>query len=122
VAVAIDAMLAERGGPESGPLFVTTRGGSSYELAVHRLLRRLARRAGLPQADRISPHSLRHTAITELLDASGGDLRQAQDFAGHADPRTTRRYDRARDNLDQHGAYVLAARFAALPCAAADDV
>jgi site-specific recombinase XerD len=111
VAQAIDAMLAERDRPEHGPLFLTATGRSLYELYVYRLLRRLARQAGLTQADRLSPHSLRHTAITELLDASGGDLRRAQDFAGHADPRTTRRYDRNRDNLDRHGAYLLAARF-----------
>jgi integrase/recombinase XerD len=30
---------------------------------------------------------------------------------GHADPRTTRRYDRARGNLDRHPAHVLATRF-----------
>jgi hypothetical protein len=58
--------------------------------------------AGIPAADKLSPHSLRHTAITEILDATGGDLRRAQDFAGHADPRTTRRYDRARHQLDSH--------------------
>ena len=72
---------------------------------------RLARRAGLAAASGLSPHSLRHTAITEILDATGGDLRRAQDFAGHADPRTTRRYDRRRDQLDNHGAYLLAGRF-----------
>jgi len=104
-------MLAERGQPDTGPLFGTPSGRPIYELYVYRLIRRLARRADIPAADRLSPHSLRHTAITELLDATGGDLRTAQDFAGHADPRTTRRYDRARHNLDAHGAYLLAARF-----------
>lgn len=107
----LDAMLAERGDPETGPLFVTASGTPMYQMAVYRLVRRLARRAGIATAEQLSPHSLRHTAITELLDASGGDLRRAQDFAGHADPRTTRRYDRARNNLDQHGAYLLASRF-----------
>lgn len=111
VGEAVDTMLAGRGHPDSGPLFLTPTGRPIYELYVHRLVRRLARQAGIPTADRLSPHSLRHTAITELLDATGGDLRAAQDFAGHADPRTTRRYDRARNNLDRHGAYMLAARF-----------
>ena len=114
LAAAINAMLTARGNPTDGPLFVTGRTGVAiYELYVYRLIRRLARRAELPAADKLSPHSLRHTAITELLDASGGDLRRAQDFAGHADPRTTRRYDRARHQLDAHGAYVLAGRFTA---------
>ncbi|XVV17412.1 tyrosine-type recombinase/integrase [Actinoplanes sp. CA-131856] len=108
---AIDEMLAERGTPASGPLFLTPSARPLYELHVYRLIRRLARRAGLAAADALSPHSLRHTAITEILDATGGDLRRAQDFAGHADPRTTRRYDRRRDQLDNHGAYLLAGRF-----------
>ncbi|BAL89333.1 putative integrase/recombinase [Actinoplanes missouriensis 431] len=108
---AIDQMLAERGTPADGPLFLTPTGLPLYELYVHRLIRRLARRAGLASASALSPHSLRHTAITEILDATGGDLRRAQDFAGHADPRTTRRYDRRRDQLDNHGAYLLAGRF-----------
>ncbi|XVU30340.1 tyrosine-type recombinase/integrase [Actinoplanes sp. CA-054009] len=108
---AIDLMLAERGTPAEGPLFLTPSGLEIYELYVHRLIRRLARRAGLAAASALSPHSLRHTAITEILDATNGDLRRAQDFAGHADPRTTRRYDRRRDQLDNHGAYLLAGRF-----------
>ena len=108
---ALDAMLDARGNPSTGPLFVAASGGPLYELAVHRLVRRLARRAGIAAAERLSPHSLRHTAITELLDVTNGDLRRAQDFAGHADPRTTRRYDRNRHQLDGHGAYLLAGRY-----------
>jgi integrase/recombinase XerD len=105
-------MLAARDNPTSGPLFLTRSGIPIYELYVYRLIRRLARRAGLPAADRLTPHSLRYTAITELLDVSNGDLRRAQDFADHIDPRTTRRYDRARHRLDNHGAHDLASRFA----------
>jgi site-specific recombinase XerD len=44
---------------------------------------------------------LRHTFVTTMLDA-GVDLRDVQIAARHADPRTTMRYDRARDNLDRH--------------------
>ncbi len=109
---ALDAMLARRGDPETGPLFTLATGQPVYELWVWRLVRRLGKRAGIPQAANLAPHSLRHTAITELLD-SGASLRDAQDFAGHKDPRTTRRYDHGRNSLDRHGAYVLAARFGA---------
>jgi integrase/recombinase XerD len=42
-----------------------------------------------------------------MLDA-GVDLRDVQ-IAAHADPRTTMRYDRARNNLDRHPNYILAA-------------
>ncbi|MEV6349318.1 tyrosine-type recombinase/integrase [Actinoplanes sp. NPDC051851] len=111
VARALDQMLTDRGSPTEGPLFVTPSGRAVYELYVYRLIRRLARRAGLDAANALSPHSLRHTAITEILDATGGDLRRAQDFADHADPRTTRRYDRRRHQLDNHGTYLLAGRF-----------
>jgi integrase/recombinase XerD len=56
----------------------------------------------------ISPHSLRHAAITNALDA-GVPLRDAQILARHADPRTTEHYDRARGNLDRHGVHFLTA-------------
>lgn len=111
VGTSIDAMLAARGNPTEGPLFLTTRGLPLYELWTWRLLRKLAGTAGIEAADNISPHSLRHTAITDYLDA-GGTLRDAQDLAGHKDPRTTRRYDRGRNSLDRHGSYLLASRYA----------
>jgi integrase len=46
--------------------------------------------------------------VTAALDA-GVSLRDVQDAAGHADPRTTRRYDRARHSLDRHATYAVAA-------------
>lgn len=110
VGQAIDTALGARRRPESGPL-VTVNGRRVTEPYVWRLVRRLAHRAGIAEADRISPHSLRHTAITELFE-SRAPLRDVQDFAGHADPRTTRRYDRNRNSLERSGAYALAARFA----------
>src|SRR6185436_15734488 len=54
------------------------------------------------------PHSLRHAAITNALDA-GVPLRDAQILARHADPRTIEHYDRARGNLDRHGVHFLTA-------------
>lgn len=56
---------------------------------------------------RISPHSLRHTFATIALD-TGTSLRALQDSMGHADPRTTRRYDRARNNLTKSASYDVA--------------
>ena len=73
---------------------------------VYRMVTRIAKAAGIPR--HISPHSLRHAAITNALDA-GVPLRDAQILARHADPRTTEHYDRARSNLDRHGVHFLAA-------------
>jgi site-specific recombinase XerD len=67
---------------------------------------RIAKAAGIPR--HISPHSLRHAAITNALDA-GVPLRDAQILARHADPRTTEHYDRARGNLDRHRVHFLTA-------------
>jgi integrase len=111
VADAVDQMLAERGHPVDGPLFLTPTGRPIYHMYVYRLVRRLARAADLPAADRLTPHGLRHTAITQYLQQTNGNVRGAQLFAGHARPETTMRYDRARRGLSDHGAYVLAGRF-----------
>ena len=102
---ALQTYLADR---DSGPIFITRTGRRLDEPAAWRLVRRLARRAGLPAADRLNPHSLRHSFVTAALDA-GVSLRDVQDAAGHADPRTTRRYDRARHNLDRHATYAVTA-------------
>ena len=67
---------------------------------------RIAKAAGIPR--QLSPHSLRHAAITNALDA-GVPLRDVQILARHADPRTTEHYDRARGNLDRHGVHFLTA-------------
>src|SRR5204862_7005198 len=74
--------------------------------AATRIVRRLAKRAGITK--HISPHSLRHSFITAALDA-GVPLRDVQIAARHADPRTTTRYDRARENLDRHASYIVTA-------------
>jgi len=110
-ASALDRYLAERGEVD-GPLFATRTGKAIDQPYVFRLLRRLATAAGIPGADKLSPHSLRHSVATMLLDR-GHPLHVVQDFLGHADPRTTRRYDRARESLDRSPAYDLAATLAA---------
>ncbi|GIE98799.1 tyrosine-type recombinase/integrase [Paractinoplanes rishiriensis] len=104
---ALDDYLASRG-PDDGPLFVTASGGRIDRHAVFRLVRRLAKEAGIPAAERLSPHSLRHAFATTAR-AEGVPLEDVQDAMGHADPRTTRRYDRDRHNLDRDPAYTIAA-------------
>ena len=65
-------------------------------------------RAGPESAKAVTPHTLRHAFITAALDA-GVPLRDVQEAASHADPRTTMRYDRARGSLDRHATYIVAA-------------
>ncbi len=62
-------------------------------------------RAALPPevAGRVHPHALRHTFATLALEA-GASLRRVQYAMGHQDPRTTERYDRARENLADNAA------------------
>jgi integrase/recombinase XerD len=106
-AAALDDYLAVRGGQE-GPLFVTASGARIDRHGVFRLVRRLAAEAGIAEAQRLSPHSLRHAFATTARD-EGVPLEDVQDAMGHADPRTTRRYDRDRHNLDRDPAYTIAA-------------
>ena len=118
-AAALDAYLADRarrGGLSdarqlAGPLLATASGGRLRQGHLWELVRRLARDAGIQAWDQLSPHCLRHSAITFALDA-GATLRDVQDYAGHKDPRTTRRYDHARDSLDRNAAYAVAAYLA----------
>jgi integrase/recombinase XerD len=60
--------------------------------------------------------------VTLALDAGVSLLRDVQDAARHADPRTTRRYDRARHAPERHATYTLAAFIAeVLPSPACED-
>ncbi len=79
--------------------------GSRLDRHAARIVRRIARRAGITK--RVGPHILRHAFITAALDA-GVALRDVQEAASHADPRTTMRYDRARVSLDRHATYIVA--------------
>ena len=87
-------------------LFVQ-HGARWHRSETWRVLRRLAKVSLPAKAGSLHPHDLRHAFVTLSLDA-GASLRDVQDAAGHADPRTTRRYDRARHNLDRHPTYAVA--------------
>ena len=80
-------------------LFVNFRGEGLTRQGLYKIVQRHAASAGL--ADRMSPHTLRHTFATHLL-AGGCDLRSVQEMLGHADVATTQLYthlssDRLKD-------------------------
>ena len=99
---AIDLVVGERC---DGPIFVGVDGRRIDRHTAGRIVRRMARRAGI--AKRVGPHALRHAFITAALDA-GVPLREVQEAASHSDPRTTMHYDRARVSLDRHATYIVA--------------
>lgn len=105
VARAIDDYLDGR---TMGPIFITKASKRMVRSEAWRMVRRIARRASLDGAGEIRPHSLRVAFITGAREA-GVPLEDVQDAAGHADPRTTRRYDRGRHSLDRHASYALTA-------------
>jgi integrase/recombinase XerD len=100
---AIDLAAGER---SEGPVFLSADGRRLDRHGAGRIVRRVARRAGITKP--VGPHTLRHAFITAALDA-GVPLRDVQEAASHADPRTTMRYDRARGTLDRHATYIVAA-------------
>ncbi len=85
---ALDAYLRARGNAD-GPLFENVRGGRLTVRSVHRVVKARSRAAGLTR--RVTPHTLRHTFATHMLDA-GADLRLIQDLLGHSRLSTTQRY------------------------------
>lgn len=109
----LPAVTAEGEARPRRPLFVTKHGHRLYEADLREMIQRLGKAAGLPEdlARRLGPHALRHAFATLYLDA-GGSMRDLQDAMGHADPRTTRRYDRARYTLDRSPGYLLASYLA----------
>ncbi|HEY4277681.1 MAG TPA: tyrosine-type recombinase/integrase [Conexibacter sp.] len=93
---AIAAVRAE--GREQGPLLSTSTGARLTRQHAGKIVKRLGEQIGLPS---LHPHALRHTFVTLSLN-EGASLRDVQDAARHADPHTTRRYDRDRNNLARH--------------------
>jgi integrase len=94
-AVALADWLTVRGS-EPGPLFLAVNKSGrviAHGLTGQAVLYVLARRATQANVARLSPHDLRRTFVSHLLDA-GADIVTVQKLAGHANVQTTARYDR----------------------------
>lgn len=95
-AQAIMDYLEARGNPSKGPLFANVDragkgNGRLTSQAVYVLVRNICRRAGISKP--MSPHRIRHSAITEALELTGGNVRLVQKFSRHAKLETLQVYD-----------------------------
>lgn len=90
--------------PDPGAVFVNARGGRLSRQAIFRIVRAAAAKAGL--AVSVSPHVLRHSAATHMVER-GADLRVVQELLGHASISTTQTYTRVTPG-HSHEVYVTA--------------
>jgi integrase/recombinase XerD len=80
--------------PAAGALFLNARGSRLSRQGCWKILKEYAREAGLD--DKVSPHTLRHSFATHMLDA-GADIRVVQELLGHASLATTQVYTLVSD-------------------------
>ncbi|MFF9483040.1 tyrosine-type recombinase/integrase [Streptomyces sp. NPDC014733] len=107
--VAWDALQTYLAGRTDGWLFQTASGGRLDEPAVWRLLHSLAKRAGLTPR---GAHGVKGDAVTHALEKPNARPDKVQRWADHKDSRTTQRYNRRKELLDDSPGYGLGADLA----------
>lgn len=107
VAVLVDQAVGDR---KVGPILATSTGAPMDRRHAHRTIQRLCKTAGILDWQKIGPHDLRHTAVTNELDRTA-NIDSAQRLARHKSPNTTMLYDHRNRNLDDHPSYGLAGWF-----------
>lgn len=103
-----DGTEVARGDEPARFIFATATGRPWQRTDAARTLRAISEKAGIGKT--VTPHVLRHTHATLALDA-GVALHHLQDSLGHADPRTTRRYDHSRGRLRDHSVHTVSRLF-----------
>lgn len=87
-----DRLALRRSGRDDGAMFLNRQGGRLSRQGVWGIVKKHAVKAGI-ELDRVSPHVLRHSAATHMVEA-GADIRTVQEMLGHASISTTQVYTR----------------------------
>jgi integrase/recombinase XerC len=103
---AISDWLTSMGESRSPALFVSSRDTRLSVDRLYQIVGGLANSAGIERV--VSPHKIRHSSITALLDLNGGDVRSAQAHSRHKNLATLIRYDDGRQQLQGRAAKTLA--------------
>ncbi len=104
-AVVAELIDLHAGGRLEGPLLAGAGGRPVDRFAVDRILTRLGRRAGVLPGRDVTPHVMRASRITHMIDA-GEPLAEIQAFADHADPATTIGYFTRRKAAERNARLV----------------
>jgi integrase/recombinase XerC len=108
---AIGDWLVVRGNCQpSDPLFISLdRRSKGHRLdgsSIYRLVRKFSEAAGIDKV--VSPHQVRHSAITAYLDASEGNIRGAQGLSRHTSLNILSRYEDNRQQYQEQASNILA--------------
>lgn len=107
---AVNNWLAVRYQPLNNSLFISldnaTNGHRLSDKSVYRLVKKYS--SELPEGKILSPHQIRHSSITALLEATNGNVRLAQKFSRHSNLNTLMIYDDNRIELQKEAVNLLA--------------